>query len=429
MALFATLKSIAAHLPDKCVRNADFEGFLDTSDEWIQKRTGIKTRYFAAKGESSATLGTKAAKIAIERANLEPRDIDMVICATLSPDFLGMPSTACLISHALGIEGKGAFDISAACSGFIYLLFLAKSFVESGACGNVLIVGAEKISSVLDFSDRSTCVLFGDGAGAAVVGATSDEKRRIIDVKIAANGKYSDLLATPRVDSSLDCGFGFGGDWRGAGFGGVNLGAGRGTGGENGESHGNLVMDSRGVLDSPDSQDSRTAASGLSHGAQDSQGTITPSGARDSQDSQCPKDSPLSLAENTPQSAKNPQQAWARPFLTMKGNETFKLAVKTLASDVKEILARNNLTQRDVDFFIPHQANLRIINAVGEATGIDPAKIVLTIHKYGNTSAASIPMAMNEIFEAGRLRSGDLLLLDAFGGGLTWGSSLLYFNG
>ncbi len=314
--IYASLKSIASFVPSRSVSNADFEKTLDTSDEWITKRTGIKSRFFAPESQNTSDMGVEAAKIALKRANLKADDIDIVICATLSPDYLCMPSTATLISHKLGIWDKPAFDISAACSGFIYLLSIAKSYIESGAYRNILLVGAEKTSSVLDFSDRSTCILFGDGAGAAIVGQTDDIKKSILDISISANGKYANLLCTP-------------------------------------------------------------------HNAK----------------------------------------------IQMKGNEIFKLAVKTLVSDVSEILAKNNMSANDIDFFIPHQANLRIINAVGETLKMDSQKIVLTVQKYGNTSAASIPMAIDEIYNDGRLKNGDLLLLDAFGGGLTWGSSLVYFNG
>ncbi len=314
--VFASLKSIASFVPSRSVSNAEFEKTLDTSDEWITKRTGIKSRFFADESQSTSDMGYEAAQIALNRANLKADDIDMLICATLSPDYLCMPSTAALISHKLGIENKPAFDISAACSGFIYLLSIAKAYIESGTHKNILLVGAEKTSSVLDFSDRSTCILFGDGAGAAVVGQTDNIKKSILDISISANGKYAHLLCTPR-DSTIQ----------------------------------------------------------------------------------------------------------------MKGNEVFKLAVKTLANDVGEILHKNNMSANDIDFFIPHQANLRIINAVGETLKMDSRKIVLTVQKYGNTSAASIPMAIDEIYNDGRLKNGDLLLLDAFGGGLTWGSSLVYFNG
>ncbi|GAA7029083.1 ketoacyl-ACP synthase III [Helicobacter pylori] len=330
MEFYASLKSIAMHVPSERVKNAEFQQFLDTSDEWIEKRTGIKERRFANDEEKSSDLGVIAAKQAIERAHLTPKDIDLVVVATLSPDFLAMPSTACVLSAKLGIENKPAFDISAACTGFIYLLSVAKAYVESGMCENVLIVGAEKTSSVLDFKDRGTCILFGDGAGACVIGRTKRLKESVLDVQISANGNFSNYLYTPR--------------------------------------------------------------------------TLKPT--------------PFNAKEEALES-----------FLRMKGNEVFKLAVKTLLKDVEMILEKNALKPEDVRLFIPHQANFRIIQAVREHLDFKDEQVVLTVHKYGNTSAASIPMAMCEAYEEGRLKKGDLMLLDAFGGGLTWGSALVYFGG
>lgn len=330
MEFYASLKSIAMHVPSERVKNAEFQQFLDTSDEWIEKRTGIKERRFANDEEKSSDLGVIAAKQAIERAHLTPKDIDLVVVATLSPDFLAMPSTACVLSAKLGIENKPAFDISAACTGFIYLLSVAKAYVESGMYENVLIVGAEKTSSVLDFKDRGTCILFGDGAGACVIGRTKRLKESVLDVQISANGNFSNYLYTPR--------------------------------------------------------------------------TLKPT--------------PFSVKEEA-----------LEPFLCMKGNEVFKLAVKTLLKDVEMILEKNALKPEDVRLFIPHQANFRIIQAVREHLDFKDEQVVLTVHKYGNTSAASIPMAMCEAYEEGRLKKGDLMLLDAFGGGLTWGSALVYFGG
>ncbi|WP_187944868.1 ketoacyl-ACP synthase III [Helicobacter pylori] len=330
MEFYASLKSIAMHVPSERVKNAEFQQFLDTSDEWIEKRTGIKERRFANDEEKSSDLGVIAAKQAIERARLTPKDIDLVVVATLSPDFLAMPSTACVLSAKLGIENKPAFDISAACTGFIYLLSVAKAYVESGMYENVLIVGAEKTSSVLDFKDRGTCILFGDGAGACVIGRTKRLKESVLDVQISANGNFSNYLYTPR--------------------------------------------------------------------------TLKPT--------------PFNSKEEA-----------LEPFLRMKGNEVFKLAVKTLLKDVEMILEKNALKPEDVRLFIPHQANFRIIQAVREHLDFKDEQVVLTVHKYGNTSAASIPMAMCEAYEEGRLKNGDLMLLDAFGGGLTWGSALVYFGG
>ncbi|PAF54085.1 3-oxoacyl-ACP synthase [Helicobacter sp. 13S00482-2] len=329
MKKYACLKSIASYIPTRCVKNSEFEKSLDTSDEWIRKRTGIQTRYFASKEQNTSDLGVEAAKVALERSGFQASDIDLVIVATLSPDYLNMPSTACLISAKLGIRNKPAFDISTACSGFIYLLSLAKAFIESDAYKNILIIGAEKVSSVLDFTDRGTCVLFGDGAGAAVITSTTDKNNSILDVHISADGSYHDFLFTPRATRQSEF-----------------------------------------------------------------------------------------MQENC-----------ISQYLQMKGNETFKLGVKTLISDVEEILQRNNISSTQVDFFIPHQANLRIISAVGEQLNFTSEQVVITVQKYGNTSAASIPMAMNDIYESGKLKNGDLILLDAFGGGVTWGSALLHFGG
>lgn len=318
----ASLKSIASYVPEKILSNCDLEKIIDTTDEWITRRTGIKERRIASKDESTSDLGTKAAIKAIERANLKPQDIDAILVATLSPDYFTMPSTACKIAANLGLNGITAFDISAACSGFIYLLEQAKALVESGLKKNVLIIGAEKASSIMDYTDRSICILFGDGAGAGVV--SFDENNPIIDVHTASNGNYGDLLMTER------------------------------------------------------SQESKEASS---------------------------------LA------------------MRMKGNEVFKIAVQTLSNDVVEILSKNQILPEQIDLFIPHQANLRIIKAVQERLNLSDEKCIVTVQKYGNTSAASIPMAMNDAYEEGRLKKGNLILLDAFGGGFTWGSALLKFGG
>ncbi|MCI5968518.1 beta-ketoacyl-ACP synthase III [Helicobacter sp.] len=329
--IYASLNSIGAYVPSQIITNNALSKIVDTSDEWITKRTGIKERRFADGNEATSDLATKAAKIAMKRANLKPSDIDAVIVATISPDYFCMPSTACVVAHNLGIIGKPAFDIAAACSGFIYLLYLAKSLIVSRVHRNVLIIGAEKLSSIMDMQDRSTCVLFGDGAGAAIIGVTEDKNLSILDVNCASNGQYQDFLMTPGC------------------------------------------------------------------------GSRNPANDRVLQE--------------------------RLQFIKMKGNETFKLAVKTLTQDVVEILERNQISKDSIDFFIPHQANLRIISAVGDALDFPKEKVALTVQKYGNTSAASIPMAMNDLYEEGRIQKGSRLLLDAFGGGLTWGSVILTFNG
>lgn len=328
--IYAAFRSIGAYIPQKIMTNADFEKMIDTSDEWITKRTGIKERRIAAKGEATSDLGVKAAKIAIDRAKIAKEDIDLVICATVTPDFLCMPSTACLIAAKLELPNVMAFDISAACTGFVYALSIAKAFIESGVKKNILIVGSEKYSSILDYTDRTTCFLFGDGAGAAIISATKDKNESIIDVSCSSDGNYEDLIKTPGGGSKNPC--------------------------------------SQEVLENK------------------------------------------------------------MACIKMKGNETFKLAVKTLTSDVVKMLEKHNLTNSDIKHFIPHQANYRIIKAVGEALNLNEEQTIVTVDKYGNTSAASIPMAMNYAFEQGKIKAGDTVLFDAFGSGLTWGSALFKFS-
>jgi len=327
---YAALRSIGAYVPEKILTNEELSKMVDTSDEWITKRTGIKERHIAAETEFTSDLGVKAALKALERSGIDKEAIDMVVCATISPDYFCMPSTATIISTKLGITGATAFDISAACTGFVYSLSIAKAFIESGMKKNVLIVGAEKLSAITDYTDRGTCILFGDGAGAAVISATENKDEAIIDVHTGADGEYADLLMTPN------------------------------------------------------------GGSGSTHDALDDEAKGT--------------------------------------FMQMKGNETFKVAVRTLTNDVKEILAENNIKSEDIKHFIPHQANYRIIKAVGDALKMTSEQVIVTVAKYGNTSGASIPMAINDIYEEGRLKAGDVMLLDAFGGGLTWGSALVPFS-
>ena len=327
---YAAFRSIGAYVPQKVLTNQDLSKMVDTSDEWITKRTGIKERHIAAEDEFTSDMGVKAAKKAIERSSLDISEIDMVVCATISPDYFCMPSTATIIATKLGINNATAFDISAACTGFVYALSIAKAFIESGMKKNVLIIGAEKLSSITDYSDRGTCILFGDGAGAAVITATQKKEEAIIDVHTGADGEYADLLMTPN--------------------------------GGSGSAHDELENEAAGC------------------------------------------------------------------FMQMKGNETFKVAVRTLTKDVKDILEHNNIKSEDITHFIPHQANYRIIKAVGDALKMREDQVVLTVAKYGNTSGASIPMAINDLYEAGDLKAGELMLLDAFGGGLTWGSALVPFS-
>ncbi|WP_297442358.1 beta-ketoacyl-ACP synthase III [Sulfurimonas sp.] len=327
---YAAFRSIGAYVPQKILTNEDLSQIVDTSDEWITKRTGIKERHIAAKDEFTSDLGAKAAQKALERSGVCVSDIDMVITATISPDYFCMPSTAAIISTKLGIKNVTAFDISAACTGFIYILSIAKAFIESGMKKNILIIGAEKLSAITDYTDRGTCILFGDGAGAAVISATYNKDEAIIDVHTGADGEYADLLMTPN--------------------------------GGTGSAHDSLEVEA---------------------------GTS---------------------------------------FMQMKGNETFKVAVRTLTKDVKEILADNDIKSEDIKHFIPHQANYRIIKAVGDALKMRDEQVIITVDKYGNTSGASIPMAINDLYESGKLEAGEVMLLDAFGGGLTWGSALVPFS-
>lgn len=327
---YAAFRSIGAYIPPKVMTNKDFEKIIDTTDEWITKRTGIKERRISEENEASSDLGAKAAEIAIQRAGISKEEVDLLICATVTPDYLCMPSTACLIASKLGLPNLMAFDISAACTGFVYALSIAKAFIESGMKKNVLIVGAETYTSILDYTDRGTCFIFGDGAGAAIISATDNITEAIVDVNCSSDGNYDDLIKTPGGGSKHPC--------------------------------------SQEVLDNK------------------------------------------------------------MACIQMKGNETFKLAVKTLTSDVKVMLEKHKLSNESIDHFIPHQANLRIIKAVGEALGLSEEQTVITVDKYGNTSAASIPMAMNYAYEQGRIKAGDTVLFDAFGAGLTWGSALFPFS-
>jgi len=329
--MYAAFRSIGAYVPSKILTNAELEVMVDTSDEWITKRTGIKERHIAAENETTSDMGVKAAEKAIERAGIDKSQIDMLICATISPDYFCMPSTATIIATKLGLEKITAFDVSAACTGFVYALSIAKAFIESGMKKNILIVGAERLSTITDYSDRGTCILFGDGAGAALISTTENKSEAIIDIHTGSDGSFADLLMTPN--------------------------------GGSGSAHDELDREAAGC------------------------------------------------------------------FMRMKGNETFKVAVRTLTSDVIDILEQNNIASSDIKHFVPHQANYRIIKAVGDALELKDEQVVLTVEKYGNTSGASIPMAINDIYESGRLQKGDLMLLDAFGGGLTWGSALVPFAG
>jgi len=313
------------NVPSRVLTNADLEKMVDTSDEWIITRTGIRERRIADKGTSASQLAIPAARQALEKAGIGPADLDLILVATSTPDMM-FPSTACYIQNAIGANGCGAFDLLAACSGFIYGLNVADAFIKSGAAKNILLVASEVFSQILNWEDRTTCVLFGDGAAAVVITAANDGSG-IIDSRIQADGGFADLLT----------------------------------------------------------------AGGC--------GSRRPIGSNTFED-----------------------KAYC---LEMKGNQTFKVAVKRMSDVAASLLKDNGYTADDLALVIPHQANIRIINAVGKAMSLPEDKVYTNVDRYGNTSAASIPIAMYEAAEEGRLKKGDLVLLVAFGGGLTWGAALL----
>ncbi len=321
--MYARIIGTGHYLPEKVLTNADLERLVDTSDEWIRDRTGIRQRHVAAEGQTTGDLAEMAARRALDDAGVKAGDIDLLLVGTTTPDLV-FPSTACLLQHRLGMADCGAFDINAACSGFIYALSVADQYIRSGNARKVLVVGAETLSRMVDWTDRSTSVLFGDGAGAAVLSA--DETPGILSTHIHANGGYSDLL---KVDVGVSRGF---------------------------------KAEPRG---------------GLS--------------------------------------------------ISMKGNEVFKVAVRTLGRIVDETLAANQLGKEDLDWLIPHQANLRIIQATARKLGMSMDQVIVTVDRHGNTSSASVPMALDVALRSGRIKRGDKLLLEAFGGGFTWGAALLAY--
>lgn len=313
-----------SYVPERVLSNADLERMVATSDNWIRERTGIRERRIAASGEACSDLGAIAAERALAAAGIKPTALDLVLVATCTGD-MPLPSTACLIQDRIGATRAAACDISAACCGFVYALALADAYVRTGM-RHVLVVGAEVMSSIIDWTDRSTCILFGDGAGAVVVGPAEGE-RGILSSHLHSDGTLWDLICVP------------GGGCR-----------------------------------------------------------IPPSEKM--------------LAEGF-------------QYLKMKGNETFKVAVKTLEEAAREALDANGLTVDAIDLYVPHQANIRIIKAVAERLGLPMEKVVVNLDRYGNTSAASIPLAIDEAVETGRVKEGSLVLIEAFGGGLTWGSTLI----
>ena len=319
----AKITGLGKALPEKVLTNADLEKMVETTDEWIKQRVGIEERRIAADGETAASLGVKAARNALAMAGKNPEDIDYILVATSTPDYT-YPSTACIIQKELGAVHAAALDISAACSGFVYGVGLAWPMIQTGMVKNVLLISSEVNSRVVDWKDRNTCVLFGDGAGAALFEAT-DENRGVLGVHLGGDGRYTDLL---RVRNS-----------------------------------GTVVCD---------------------------------------------------VPEGSP-----------RICIEMKGNEVFKLAVKGMADASIAVLAKAGLQESDIDLLIPHQANMRIMDAVAKRLDINEAKVFVNIKKYGNTSSATIPIALADAYEQGRIKAGTVIDLVAFGGGLTWGSALI----
>ena len=323
--IHARITGTGSYAPKKVITNQDLEKLVDTNDAWILERTGIKERRIAEKGQNTSDLAYEASKKALKAAGLLASDIDLILVATLTPDTI-LPCMGCVLQEKLGAKKAAAFDISAACSGFIYGLSIADAFIKAGVYKNILLVGAEVLSRFTDLEDRTTCILFGDGAGAVVIQRHAG-KRGVLSTHLHSDGAFGDLLHVP--------------------------------------------------------------AGGAQHPA--SHDTIRK----------------------------------RMHFIKMKGNETFKAAVRALEGVVQEALEHNKIKPEDIDFLVPHQANLRIIQAMAQRLNMPMDKVVLTLPKYGNTSAASIPMALDEAVRDGRIKENHLLLFEAFGGGLTWASALV----
>ncbi len=317
--MYSRIAATGSYLPEKILTNEDLEKFVDTTDEWITARTGIKQRHIADDDQSTCDLAEFAARNAIETADIDPQSIDLIILATTTPDRV-FPSTACLLQQRLEIHGCPAFDIQAVCTGFIYALDIADKYIKTGSAKRVLVVGAETLSRIIDWTDRATCVLFADGAGAVILEAS--EEPGILSTHIHADGSFSDLLTT---NASIT---------------GVNTEA---------------------------------------------------------------------------------------VHIGMKGNEVFKKAVNTLGAIVEETLEANNIEKNDIDWLVPHQANIRIINATAKKLKMSMDRVVVTVQHHGNTSAASVPLALDTAVRDGRIKRGETLLLEAFGGGFTWGSALIKY--
>ncbi|ACT48051.1 beta-ketoacyl-ACP synthase III [Methylotenera mobilis] len=313
--IFSRIAGTGSYLPSKILTNADLERMVDTTDEWIFTRTGIRERHIAAEGEFTSDLALQAAKNAIASAGLSPNDIDLIIVATATPDKV-FPSVATMVQRKLEISGCPAFDIQAVCSGFVYALTTADNFIKAGSAKCALVIGAETFSRITDYTDRGNCILWGDGAGAVVLQASSEQG--IISTHLHADGRYENMLHVPRN------------------------------------------------ADKPDT-------------------------------------------------------------VVMEGNAVFKVAVNTLDQIVDETLAANNMQKSDIDWLVPHQANIRILQATAKKLDMSMDRVVVTVDKHGNTSAASIPLALDTAVKDGRIKRGDMILMEAFGGGFTWGSALIKY--
>ncbi len=316
--MFSRIVGTGSYLPDKVLTNDELARTVDTSDEWIRSRTGIRSRHIAAEGQLASDLALSASQRALQASGLTPADVDLIIVATTTPDVI-FPSTACILQSKLGVAGCPAFDVQAVCSGFVYALTIADLFIRSGQTKHALIVGAEVYSRILDWNDRGTCVLFGDGAGAVVLSASNEPG--ILASRLHADGNYKDMLCVP---------------------GSVNAGKVSGS-----------------------------------------------------------------------------------PFVRMDGGAVFKFAVRVFEEGANEVLQAAKLTVADLDWFIPHQANIRIMEATAKRLGLPLEKLVATVDHHGNTSAASIPLALDEASRDGRIQPGQTLLLEGVGGGFTWGAVLL----
>ena len=312
-----------SYLPENIVTNADLEKKVDTSDEWIFSRTGIRERRVATENQLTSDLAVEAALIAIDSAGLNVKDIDLLIIATTTPDLV-FPSTACLVQERLGIQNCPAFDIQAVCAGFVYALDVADKFIKTGSATRALVIGAETFSRIIDWSDRNTCVLFGDGAGAVIL--EKSEQPGIVSTVLHADGRFADLLCVPA----------------------------------------GVSKDYSKVL----------------HG---------------------------------------------QAYTTMQGSEVFKVAVKKLGESIDELIDMNNLSYDDIDWMVPHQANIRIINAMAKKLNLSRDKVIVTIDKHGNTSAASIPLALDVGIRDGRIKRGQKLIIEGFGGGFAWGGALINY--